>query len=164
MTSRGNDISSLPQLGQLRPNGLGGWLFIAIVGLFIGVALYAFMIFGNIRMLISTLFDKSPPYPIWLTGLVVVSLAITLIMVYFAVHCLINIFRRDSRIPDLMVSYYLVSATATYFFFIVLLLFARYHPGNEIPDNIIGPEFALAAAGWIAYFQKSKRVKNTFVN
>lgn len=157
------------------PKGLGGWLLLQVLGLFVSIFV-AFRLFMDGSLVLfepelwvayttpGTVFHESLWVPI-----IVIGALVQLAMVIFSVAALVAIFTKKRFVPKMMIGIYLlglvlvgVDSLLAAFFVpqIDPALAEQVQP--ESLKKLIG--VTISAAIWIPYFLKSKRVKNTFVN
>lgn len=120
--------------------GLGGWLILPIIGLFISIL----VILYDLSTILSTY--EMGGYIAFLCLLDVVWLSLAIIS-------LVIIFRKKSSAPQWVIGFYITSIILATF---VAIISGDYY--SQLPGQII------ASIIWISYFLKSERVKNTFVN
>ena len=120
--------------------GLGGWLILPIIGLFI-----------SILVLLSDLSTVLSTYE--MSGYIAFVCLLDIVWLSLAIISLVMIFRKKSSTPQWVIGFYITSIVLTTF---VAIISGDYY--SRLPAQIIGSII------WISYFLKSKRVKNTFVN
>jgi len=157
-----------------QPAGLGGWLVLPIIGLFL----------SPMQALVRVVNDVAPAlrsdvwetlttpgtqayHPLWAPILLfdAVSLAVMIVAPIFLLYFL---FRRRAILPRLMIYFLLFVLGSVLIDWGVLHLFiapALTQIDAEVWNDSL-PDLArgiLGAAIWLPYFLLSKRVKNTFV-
>lgn len=121
-----------------RLEGLGGWLILPIIGLFV-----------TIPILLYDLLSANATYEFnFYMG--VLSL-IDIIFIGWAITALILIFNKKKSVPKVMISLYIAN---------IIVQGAVSFLINEYTYLI---RALIIGAIWISYFVKSERVKNTFV-
>lgn len=149
------------------PAGIGGWLILPILWL-VAVQLWACVIVGRF------LVDAVPKYQGGLASvpehirifmpMAFVSAIIATLLAVFAVICLVRIFQRSSRTPKLMTAFFVAAVAAPAYRFYTLFVTPRVDLSADILWTGLFMAIAMVAlCAGIPYFQKSKRVKNTFV-
>jgi hypothetical protein len=149
--------------------GLGGWLILVQIGLYI-----------TILMLFIQLFQYSVPafsaetwdvltsrqseffHPLWGPVLIFETLY-NIVLLVFCAYILVVFYGKKSVLPRFMIIFYSTSLIIGIIDFVLLyqIPLAR-ELGNEGSIRDIGRS-ALACAIWIPYFIKSERVHNTFL-
>lgn len=159
---------------SIKPNGIGGWLLIPVLGLFF-VIYQGFELFKSNDLLLfqsemwtafsvpGTVFYKSGWTPL-IISLAFLQVAITAL----SIVALVALFKKKRFVPALMVAIYVVGlALVANDYVLARLFFPMVDPDlaisiqSESIKKLIG--VSLAAVIWIPYFVQSKRVKNTFV-
>lgn len=155
------------------PAGIGGWLYLPIIGL--GVMSFV-RIDGIMKMLLSfspanwkALTDPASPGYHWAWGPVMVSgLIAEIILLVLGIVLLVMLFRRKKVFRKLIIAYYLldVISVAGCTVAVALISMKQFQISELLtPENcrqiLNGSIWAFI---WIPYFIMSKRVKNTFVN
>ncbi|MNJ35843.1 DUF2569 domain-containing protein [Paenibacillus bouchesdurhonensis] len=156
-----------PPLGV---SGLGGWLVLIQIGLYISIIARFVTMIQSLSMLSSSgtgsiLTSPDSPYyhPIWKTAFIFEGVS-SVIMLLFTIIILTSFYQKKLILPRLMIIFYSVN---------FLLLLITILMLNEIPlakevqgansiSTLIGG--ILGCAVWIPYFIRSERVKNTFRN
>ena len=157
-----------------KPEGIGGWLLVPIIGLFFSIY-QAFEIIkaGEFLMFEPEMWRAfvSPGtvfyHSFWVPA--IVSLAILqLAIMMMSIAALISIFKKKRFVPHLMITVYAIGVAMMINDY---LLAARFFPlisvelaeatQPESMKKLIG--VSLAALVWTPYFMRSRRVKNTFV-
>ena len=123
---------------QGKLEGIGGWLILPIIGLFISVPILLYDLLS-----VNAIYEFN-----FYIGLLSLLDIILLVLVVIA---LFSIFNKKKYAPKIMISFY----TANIMIQLVIAFLIEDFSGIIAP--IIG------GAIWIPYFIKSKRVKNTFV-
>ncbi len=156
------------------PAGIGGWLLIPIVTLFVSIyaAVGSFQEIGTILgpnlwtafKTPGTVFYHSPWVPV-----IVVGALIQVSIVIIAVIAMTAIFRKKKSVPRIMILLYVLGTCL-----VIVDMFLTYSFLASISpqlSNQVAPESLKKMAGvivsaiiWMPYFLKSKRVMNTFVN
>jgi hypothetical protein len=150
-------------------SGLGGWLILVQVGIYITMLMLLLQLFQYSIPAISpetwNVFtsNKSEFYhPLWGPVLIFETLYNILLLI-FCVYILFNLYKRKFILPRLMILFYSTSLIVGIIDSILLyqIPFAREtEDGNSLRDTA---RSIITCAIWIPYFMKSKRVKNTFV-
>ncbi len=128
--------------------GIGGWLILPLGGLII----IAVILFGGLLALIK----DGKVYPI--------AIAFLACFLAYICYCLVRFLQKRREVPLLMTILYGVNAVYLIVFWIAYAggySWALAHPVQLYPLPLI-LQLALSLT-WIAYFQTSVRVKNTFV-
>lgn len=151
-------------------SGLGGWLILVQIGLYATIFMLLIQFFGYSLPLfnsevwgIFTSTESEYYHPLW--GFIIVLEAVyNVAIVIFSVYILINFYRKKSITPKLMIIFY---CSNTLFGIIDYSLFYQIPFAREIESwNSTGAiiRSVISSAIWCAYFVKSERVRNTFVN
>ncbi len=161
------DVASASEEGALV--GLGGWLVLPILGLFIAPIRLGFMLWtghlpiftdGTWELLTSA--GSASHHFLW-APLLVFEVAGNLTMITLCAVALVLAFRRSRRFPGLMVGYYLFALV----FAVADTIAAEAIPGiAELSEteSLGDVGRAIIAAGiWVPYMLLSKRVRATFV-
>ena len=119
--------------------GIGGWLLIPIIGLFITLLIILYDLLS-----LNSIFEFS-----FYTGLI--TFFLDMIILILAIVALFSIFNKKKYTPQIMISVYTVNIM------ISLSLAFLIEDFSIMWSPIIGVSI------WIPYFIYSKRVKNTFV-
>jgi len=143
------------------PAGLGGWLILPGLGLFlsifrqIGDVIHLFGLFKQDSWNALTS-PGSASYDSWWATLLVFKLAATVALVMFEI-LLLFLFRGQKRaVPQLMIAWLIFQA----FVYVTVSLMSRQIPGAA-SGGIFTP--IVPCLIWIPYFLTSKRVKETFI-
>lgn len=155
--------------GTAGPSGLGGWLILPAIGLFLtpvriltylGRDLLPLFQDGSWEMLTTP--GSEFYHHLW-APLIVFEIVGNLSFAIFAVVLIFLFFGKSHRFPALMIAFLLANLA----FILSDLLLVGFIPGlGEAVDAEIYGEIArgvVGAAIWVPYFLVSKRVKNTFV-
>jgi hypothetical protein len=141
-----------------EPAGLGGWLLLPILHMFLDLAV-------ALTAILVVLTTPQPPTNNESHQAVTLYVLASAGVALFAIYCATRLFRKKREAPGLMQAFYLllfakVAASA---------VLQRLFPDIQIPAiahvsfaTVTGT--AIATGIWLAYFQTSVRVRNTFVN
>lgn len=151
------------------PRGIGGWLILPLLGLFLTPIWIAIGTVQNIQVfrdpaVWSALTSPGSPdyHPLW-APVIIFEIAANVVMVAFAVVLIWLFLKKSRRIPTLMIVWLVTLLVVQ----IVDQAFARQIPAVAAePDPQGFRDMVRAVIGvviWVPYFLKSKRVKNTFV-
>lgn len=149
--------------------GLGGWLILIQLGLYGTLIMLLVQIINYSIPSISpdiwnTLTSKTSEvyHPLW--GVVIIfELLFNVLLFVYCIYILVNLYRKKSIIPRLMIIFYSASLVVG---IIDYLLLSRIPAASKLQDtNSLKDIYKsiIACAIWIPYFLKSERVKNTFV-
>jgi hypothetical protein len=149
--------------------GIGGWLILPLIGLFISPIRVAISVFGDLvpiftegRWNVLTTPGSDAYHPLW-APLIIFEYAGNAVFIIFSIVLLVFFFRKSRLLPKLIISYLILNALfVAGDFFLADLIPAVAEQSNpqaakELVRAIIG------AIVWIPYFLVSKRVKQTFV-
>jgi len=153
------------------PVGIGGWLILPIVHLVVNAGFIVFYLAQGFAKGFAERVPEVKGAPAAATVLspgLELAMAIgllSLVIVLYAVFCLVQFFRKKKSVPRLMIVFYLLLlllAGATYY------LILGFPELRQSPEDVWNATMALvrtvvAVAIWIPYFLLSVRVKNTFV-
>ena len=150
---------------QDGPRGIGGWMILPIIGLILTVGLTVYNLYGvveeweGIKAIIAGTNDTA----IALRLPVAASSGFALITIGVALACLFSIFTHSPRVPWLMTIFYILVITATVVEILVDYRVVALTGGSTDPKNWGElTKVIVAAAIWIPYFHRSRRVANTF--
>ena len=158
-----------PRPVEIRgPQGIGGWLIIPLIHLFLCGATIAVIIVFALMGMIDAIFDLDLRYPQLRPDIkpeifgLVICVALSVGMLGLIVVCIFHFLQKRQNLPAVMITLY--CALVVFDFMRALAL--GYSDMSDFPEapaalQLTGPYFAL---GWIMYFARSKRVKATFVN
>lgn len=143
------------------PSGLGGWLILTQIGLFISLLTIGIQL-TNLAVELSGE-DIWGLFPIDLKTYFVFILSSHILLLLFIVFIITQFYRKKAIVPKSMVIMYSANIAITIINFI-LIHQVTYAGDAEIASSIQAIiQAIISAAIWIPYFMKSKRVKNTFV-
>ena len=131
--------------------GIGGWLIIIAIGLPINIL---FTLIGDYYVF-TTLIPMMDSEEVSLFTLLLMT---DMILVSYISYVGYLFYNKDFRLPQQIKIMYIVNVLYT---LIVLYLISDYGLESSDFNDLFGTIFA--AAIWIPYFNKSVRVKNTFV-
>lgn len=143
-------------------SGLGGWLIVTQIGLFLSLILNGFQL--------TDLMIKLSDGNSWgfLTGelkiYLVFIIGYSILLLLFIIFILTQFYKKKALVPKTIMIMYGVNLAVG---IINLIVFPQvtYAMEDEVASLLKETiQAGIAAAIWIPYFIKSKRVKNTFVN
>ncbi|MEK4661734.1 DUF2569 domain-containing protein [Priestia sp. FSL H7-0729] len=153
----------------LGVSGLGGWLILIQIGLFLTVILLAVQLFQQIIPTFTTetwemlTFKQSDYYhPLWGPVLIFEMVYNTLFLL-FSVYTIFAFYSKKAILPRLMIIFYglsLIVGIIDYLLLLQIPLAKELEDGSSIRDIA---KSVITCAIWIPYFIKSERVHNTFV-
>lgn len=158
-----------PAIDAAGPRGLRGWLLLPIFHLITTVLLSAhnlsFVIWDWEGIVALATGQIDPNYQ-WLLWPMLLSVVMGVGIVAFAIYLLVILFQKKGALPRLMVWFYSAMLIAMGMEFGMSFQYVEF---TEAPEDVTqaGNDFVravIAAAIWIPYFLRSKRVKATFVN
>ena len=133
--------------------GIGGWLILVAIGLFLG------MVRSVQSLLMDYGVDPSMVSPAFRNIIIFENIGVGVGLIILIIVT-INFFQRKKRIVDLITYYYIY--TIGYSVLDSYIVSSYLDVENvELIIPIAGN--MISAAIWISYFQKSIRVKNTFI-
>ncbi|HEV7403473.1 MAG TPA: DUF2569 domain-containing protein [Chthoniobacteraceae bacterium] len=157
------------QLDTERYRGLGGWLILVAIGLFVNPIKIGFFIFTTLLPAFSeenwaplTTPGSESYHPLW-APLLVSELSFNAIIILADLGLLVLFFTRSRKFPKAMIAFYLANlAFVAADFFLAQLIpqvaaKADAESATELGRMVIG------TAIWVPYFFVSKRVKATFI-
>jgi hypothetical protein len=122
---------------QEKIKGIGGWLILPIIGLFISLPVLLYDLLST-----NAMYEFS-----FYIGLVSF---LDVILLGFVIYALFSIFNKKKRTLQIMISFYIINII------IQLVLAFLIEDFSRIIQPVIGGLI------WIPYFIYSKRVRNTF--
>jgi len=152
-----------------RYNGIGGWLILVMIGLFITPIRLSFLIVntllpiftdGSLQLLTTP--ESEFYHPLWLP-LLLYEVCANAFFVIFAIVILIYFFRRKRILPKLMIFFY----ASNILMIVIDEILGSFIPliaGQSDPSSYTELiRSIMTGAIWIPYFCTSVRVKSTFV-
>ncbi|MCR8644395.1 DUF2569 domain-containing protein [Paenibacillus sp. N1-5-1-14] len=144
--------------------GLGGWLIIAQIGLYMVPFAYSLVLlqvldimFDSSKVLNSGVEQEGLMWTVYLAY----QLIMCLFMIVVPIYLLIQLYGKKRILPKAIITFYLLGFVILLIDY-VLLVALGYDAANPKLGDLI--KNAIASTVWILYFKKSIRVKNTFVN
>ncbi|WP_055108570.1 DUF2569 domain-containing protein [Paenibacillus ihumii] len=168
-TQQTNVQETVDYTKPLGVSGLGGWLVLTQIGLFLTLVLgflqlpeYFLSIFGTETWELFTSKDSVYYHPLWAPMLIFEAIFNSLLM-GFTIFILIMFYQKKAILPKLMIILY--SANLLFWIADIIMMYQiplarEVEDGSSIRDVV---KSAITCAIWIPYFLKSERVKNTFV-
>jgi hypothetical protein len=153
----------------LGVSGLGGWLILVQIGLFITLLNLNIQIFQHSlpsfapdiwNVLTSKVSEVY--HPLW-APIIVFEAIYNVLFILFTLFVIVSFYQRKSIVPRLMIIFYgtsfIVGIVDTLLVFQIPLA-READDGSYISDTI---RSIITCLIWIPYFLKSERVKNTFI-
>lgn len=152
-----------------HPSGIGGWLLLPAISLFIGLAMLAYTFaqtfhpYANPYVWTALLHKQSPFYNVTLAAIIAWEIVANLFLLFLLLWLMTLFFRKQKRAPDIYIFFMACN------FIIRLLDLMVTTVLIDDPDRDYSMEvwelirLAVICAIWIPYFRKSVRVKNTFI-
>lgn len=154
---------------RLGVSGLGGWLILIQIGLYLTLIGLVFQLVGNNlysftseawQLLTSK--DSSLYDPLW-KPIIIFEAVYNILFLIFTIYIIIQFYRKKSMVPRLMIIFYSLSLFIGIVDYIMLQQIAiakELEDGSSIRDII---KSGITCLIWIPYFLKSERVMNTFI-
>ncbi|WBW94860.1 DUF2569 domain-containing protein [Oceanirhabdus sp. W0125-5] len=148
--------------------GLGGWLTLVGIGLFISLFstikriydLYLFVT-GEEWFLLTNVHSEYY-HKMWKPG-IIFEISVNIILLLILIASIIYFFNKKKAFPKLMIFMYMfVIITAIIDHILIVQIPMLYETDTISFSEII--RASITASIWIPYFIKSKRVNNTFIN
>lgn len=153
-------------------SGLGGWLVLVQIGLYLTILMLLIQLFNETIPTIQSeewelLTTKGAEYydPLW-QPLLTFEMTANALMLLLCGYCLYNLYRRKAILPKLMITFYAANLVVILIDYALLNQIAlvkelELMTTDDIRDII---RTIITCAVWIPYFLRSERVKNTFIN
>lgn len=148
------------------PVGLGGWLILPLIGWVVTLGLTGANIYSALGDpdVVAILREPPPNLPGGLREAMLASLFAALLLMASSIACLVAFFRRSRR---------MVAIATVHFLLLFAAGFVEYGAAQAIGAAVGDAQVArdavrdllrgvIAAAIWIPYFHRSRRVRNTF--
>jgi hypothetical protein len=153
-------------------NGIGGWLYLVIIGLLLNPIVSANYVLNEaIPLMNSSRWDEFTVeggeffHPQFST-LFIFEISFNILMVIVPIFLLILMFKRSRKIPKAMIIYFIsvfvVHLADVYWTYLLFKNFAMPDSFYKELVTIVG-RVLLPVIIWVPYFIVSKRVKSTFV-
>jgi hypothetical protein len=152
------------------PQGLGGWLILPIIGLFIfPIKILVFLTTIHLPIFLQGQWDiltnpNSEAYHFLWGPILIGEITFKIFFFVFSIFLLVILFKKKAYFPKLMITYYIANTSCMIIFYYLAELIPAI---AETPDPESTKELVRTIIGsiiWVPYFIVSKRVKNTFVN
>ena len=154
----------------LGVSGLGGWLVLVQVGIYITIIMlliqifqYALPAFSAETWDILTIKQSEYYHPLW-APVIIYEAAFNILFLLFSIYILFNLYAKKIILPKLMIIFYsasLISGIIDYAALQQIPMARDLQDGNALRDIL---KSVVTCAIWIPYFLKSDRVYNTFRN
>jgi hypothetical protein len=156
------------------PIGLGGWLILPLLGLFVTLFVVGAALVTDVIPLISgpswsaLTTPGSPVFHSSWAPYIIASLVSNIVLFVGSIALLLLAFQKKRLFPLLMVAFYLTIVATSAVDLWAYTSFLKEVLPDEVAANAsaVTREFARSIVGcliWIPYFMTSKRVQNTFV-
>lgn len=151
----------------LKINGLGGWLLILGFHIFVGTLAIVMSSYELVYSLLFftdfTVLSEEP----WLYLRLTTNLSAYAIVLFMGLHLSYTYITKHHRFPLLCILYICILSVADLIYLIVLIVMRTNPEPLTLLNYLFGLMYILPPlaylALWIAYLQKSLRVKNTFI-
>ncbi len=148
------------------PRGLGGWLIIPIIGLFLSPLINLFNMILNIQLINSTNWTKlttpgGDSYHSMFKPALYFETGCNVLYILISIYLLVLLFQKKKLLPKLIIFYYIFNVVIE---ILITVLVNKINADIGTPPVSFSIPAIISSLIWIAYFRKSKRVKNTFVN
>ncbi|WP_448954379.1 DUF2569 domain-containing protein [Labrys neptuniae] len=164
MTDASDTVPATTQV-QDGPRGIGGWLILPIIGLVGTIAMTGFNLYSALAQWdgIKAIIAGSNEMASSLRLPVGVSFIGGIALIGMAALCLYRLFTRAPSVPRLMTIFYIALITVSFTEMLADYRVSALTNSDPDPNNVKDLVRAcVAAAIWIPYFHRSRRVANTF--
>lgn len=171
----GSEVSTNQEIKDTVVNnknlkGLGGWLVLVILGLFISVGYQVYGMFESINLFNDTatieyLRDYIPEY----SGLLKFEFIDEIAFSVFAIYLIYLFFKKNKKFPKYYIGFLASFAVYIVLDYILLASISAPSDAQQVINDVLSDqagEVGRSVIGgiiWIAYTIKSKRVKETFI-
>ena len=165
-----SELAASPTVSEIEPVGISGWLLLPALAMIISPFRIAFEFYQTFVPLFqpsvwfAMLSTKSTFYNPALALLLTWEIVANLLMLAFTIWLAYLFFKKQKGVAKLYIiwlAFGCVLQLADLFFGSLVTIVADQQNGDSYKELF---KSIVAAAIWIPYFLKSKRVKNTFVN
>lgn len=159
-------------LDQTRPEGIGGWLVLPLIGLCLSPFLLAYSVWVNVVPFFASdvwnyvTTPATPYYSAYWAPYLIAAFAANVALIAYIVVTLVFFLQRRHFVPLLMTVLYLCNVLIALFDLVSAQYFDSLFPDLEVLGAGQGQTVlraVVAAAVWIPYFWRSARVRATFV-
>jgi len=141
---------------------IGGWLILVALGLILTPVLGIISLANGNYFNINTWNNFSTySYGTSLKAHWIFEIAGYVIIVCFALFCLLLFFKRRDILPRYIIGYFIFCLLFHVVNYIFIALVTHYKIPSKYPENMV--RSVIIAAIWVSYFLKSSRVKETFI-
>ncbi len=174
-------LAALTPLPAPSPVGIGGWLILPILHLIADIVIFVLIFVQAAAPQMSpTIAAPSgpvlPPAPV--SGVAVAPgpsqgefasvafLVFTAAIAAYTIYCLVRFFQKKEQVPALMTGFYSLIIAKAFLNLVLLNIYPELITGpGDTPEAVRGIVRAVVSGAiWIAYFNRSVRVQNTFVH
>lgn len=162
------------EAGSLRlgVSGLGGWLILVQIGLYVTILMMLLQLINQALPLLQSedwelLTTEGSEYydPLW-EPLIVFEVTASVLVLFFAVYCLYIMYRRKASFPKFMIVFLLANLVMGLIDYGIVsqIDIVKELDMMDDEDTRAVSRSAFMCAIWIPYFLRSVRVKNTFIH
>ncbi|MNJ50042.1 hypothetical protein D3C77_453030 [compost metagenome] len=163
------EVHNENKVNPFEKSGLGGWLVVIQIGLYLTLLLLLNQIVnydlvaitGETWDLLTT--ESSAYYNALWKPYIIFEVTFNILYFLFAIFILVQFYRKKSILPKLMIAFYSISVLIAFidFTFVQQFEILTEIDGGKSLTSIL--RSLLTCLIWIPYFIKSERVNNTFV-
>ncbi|MEC0226123.1 DUF2569 domain-containing protein [Paenibacillus alba] len=150
-------------------SGLGGWLILVQIGIYVTMVMfilqfvtYTLPSFQPETWHRLTSVDSENYHPLW-GPILVFEMLYNVLVFFFCLFILLNMYQRKARLPRLMIIFYSTSLGIAIVDTLLLNMIPSIRDLEEVSSLKDVFRAVVACAIWIPYFITSERVRNTFV-
>lgn len=147
-----------------QPEGIGGWLLLPAIGIVLNPLSLLYAAISEVRLLADL--ARFQGWGFWelfrgVNAYAKLSVLGSLALLVYSIVLAVQFFGKKAQAKKTFVYFLIALAAYRLLLLILAIVFSFEEMGTEIA-NLVGSLGAMAI--WIPYFQRSKRVANTFVN
>ena len=148
---------------EIKPEAIGGWLVLPVIGLILTPPLCIWTIFKNSYFNLAiwnslTTSTSTTYHPLWGLGLTSELLLTTFALVFAVLLCFM-LFTHDKRFPRYMIAFLAIKVFSELSSTVILNII---QDKELLADSSSLLKMVISAAVWIPYFIRSERCKETF--
>lgn len=168
--SRSNVSENLSEEETPQYKGLGGWLILVIIGLFVAVAFQAYAAYESITLFTDGTVESLKAYIPGYSSALKFELITEILFLAFIVYLIYLFFRKSRKFPKYYVPFLIISVAYLIIDYVILSsLTVSSNEMKQVIDEVLSEQgteigrVVISAIIWGLYMTKSKRVKATFV-